>query len=107
MSVVIEMHLQELASGMGPPPPAATKEPSSLPELDAPAALHALEQLGLGIPARVARCRLDKDVNLNAAASIHDSGVRGLGSRPPPVLIRQRPRWSLGATVCHCISMIQ
>ena len=71
MSVTIELHLQErgqlsqeLASGMGPPPPAAAKEPPSLPELDAPAALHALEQLGLGIPARVARCRLDQDVNL-------------------------------------------
>jgi hypothetical protein len=47
---------QELASGVGMLfAAAAAKEPSSPPQPDAPAALHALEQLGLGIPARVDR----------------------------------------------------
>jgi hypothetical protein len=46
---------QKLASGVGVPPAAATSTPASLPGSAAPAALHALEQLGLGIPARVDR----------------------------------------------------
>lgn len=94
---------QELASGVGMPPDAATSTPASLPESTTPAALHALEQMGLGIPARVDRCCLKyRRQHKMVLLGIHDLCIRDLGSRTPPVLIRH---WTMTVPGCHSASL--